>query len=91
MRLNRTHTTPDPSLGYHVASLIVHCRPELLNDLVERIEAENGLSVPQYDPIGKMVVLLEAPDEGQLTRGVQLIEQLPGVASINLIFHQIDR
>jgi nitrate reductase NapAB chaperone NapD len=26
-----------------------------------------------------------------MTRGISLIEQLPGVASTNLIFHQIDR
>lgn len=91
MRLNRHHTAPDPTAAYHVASLVVHCRPELFDDVVQRIESEDGLSVPQSDPTGKMVVLLEAQDEGHLTRGIQLIEQLPGVASTNLIFHQIDR
>jgi nitrate reductase NapD len=91
MRLTRNHTTPDPAAAYHVASLVVHCRPELLADIVRQIEATDGLSVPQSDPLGKMVVLIEAADEGYMTRGISLIEQLPGVASTNLIFHQIDR
>ena len=91
MRLTKQHISQDPSASYHVASLVVHCRPENVTRIISNIAAEKGLSVPQHETDGRLIVLLESPDEKHLTEGISFIEHLPGVVSTSLVFHQIDR
>ena len=82
---------PGQSEFHHIASLVVHCRPERLADIADSIDALEGASVPERDPQGKLVVLLEAGSEKHLVGTVSLIEQLSGVIGTGLVFHQIDQ
>ena len=75
----------------HVASLVVQCRPENLSDVVPRLEALADVEVPLQDERGKLVVLLDLPDETELLTRITQIEQLTGVISATLVYHgQVD-
>ena len=58
----------------HIASLVVHCRPEKFVAAEEVIAAMPGVEVPASDDNSKLVVLLE----------------LKEVVSATLVFHQVE-
>jgi len=78
------------SSGCHIASLIVLCHPDAFAEILKLIEAIPVASVPEQDPVGKLIVLIEAADEKQLMEPIRSIETFPGVISTSLVFHQID-
>ena len=90
MRNHRAIHAPDSEDACHIASLIVLCRPECLVETEAAITALPTASVPEADPLGKLIVLLEASGEGELVNSIRDIEQLPGVISASMVFHQID-
>ncbi len=76
--------------AWHIASLVVHCRPESLADTAAAIDALDDCSVPEREASGKLVALIEGPDEARLMRSIRAIEELPAVVSTSFVFHQID-
>ena len=74
----------------HIASLVVHCRPERLVDAHAAISAMPDVEVPATDERSKLVVLLEMTDESELLGGISRIEDVRGVVSATLVFHQVD-
>ena len=74
----------------HIASLVVLCQPGNLDAVAESICLLPGLEVPERDERGKLVALVEAPDEASLLDAIRSVEDLPGVISANLVFHQLD-
>ena len=90
MRNLKDISTGISSSGCHIASLIVLCHPETVTATVRAIEALADASVPEQDPSGKLIVLLEATDEKRLMEPIGVIEHLPGVISTSFVFHQID-
>ncbi len=87
-RLPRSAVEP---AQFHIASLVVHCRPERLAEVAANVEALDVASVPERDARGKLVVLLETASEQRLVDTVSEIERLPGVIGAGLVFHQIDQ
>jgi nitrate reductase NapD len=74
----------------HIASLVVHCRPESLAGTRAAIEALPNIEVPASDERGKLVVLMEMTDESELLGGISRIEATEGVICATLAFHQVD-
>ena len=74
----------------HIASLVVRCRPERLQEAQAAISAMPAIEVPASNDHTKMVVLLEMTDESELLGGISRIESTPGVVSATLVFHQVD-
>jgi nitrate reductase NapD len=74
----------------HIASLVVLCPPTQLDRVITHIESLPGLSVPESDPRGKLVTLMERPDGDSLLRSIRAVEALPGVLSTTLVYHQVD-
>lgn len=74
----------------HVSSLIVQARPEALDEVVAGIDAIAEAEVHGRDGVGKLVVVLETPDEGGINAAVDAISALAGVLTVNMVFHQID-
>lgn len=73
----------------HISSLIVHARPDALSAVKAFIEREGG-EVSQTDPRGKMIVVIETRDSGEITRFANTLSLMDGVLSANLVFHAID-
>mgnify|MGYP002714329694 CR=1 FL=1 len=72
----------------HIASLLVHCRPEWLAALKTNLQLLPGLELHQESPSGKLVVVLEAHDEATVLERLHAIQQLPGVLGAALIYHE---
>ena len=81
-------TSAHPSI--HVASLVVHARPERADVVVAAIEALDGAEVHGMSELGKVVVTLETGDEAGLVARIDAINAIAGVLSAALVFHQVE-
>ena len=75
---------------FHIASLVVHCRPDRVASLEGTIAALPGADVPASDLAGKLVVILESTSEQTIARQLEEIGALPGVLSATLVFHHVE-
>ena len=74
----------------HISSLVVHCRPDAIDSVIPAIEKFPDASVPEHSEEGKLVVLLETYNEGAVMQRISALEELAGVISVALVYHQID-
>ena len=74
----------------HISSLVVHCHPDHLNNAIETITALPGVEVPEHDPQGKLVVVMETPDQGAIVERLASIESVTGVIAATLVYHQVE-
>jgi nitrate reductase NapD len=72
----------------HIASLLVHCRPEWLAAVKANLQLLPGLELHQETTNGKLVVVLEAEHESRILAAIDHIQQLPGVLNAALIYHE---
>jgi len=73
----------------HIASLLVHCRPELLAAVKSNLQLLPDLELHQESAAGKVVVVLEAGHESRILDTISHIQQLPGVLNAALIYHEL--
>jgi periplasmic nitrate reductase NapD len=74
----------------HISSLIVQAMPDTMPAVNASVSAMPGLEVHAVEA-GKMVVVLETADEGEIVARLSEINLLDGVMSVNLVYHQVDR
>lgn len=79
-----------PVAEVHIASLVVHARPEHVAELEEAIAAFPGAAVAAADRSGKLVVTLESADERSIARQLDAIGALPGVLAATLVAHHAE-
>jgi len=73
----------------HIASLLVHCRPELMDAVKQNLVLLPGTELHQESAAGKVVVVLEAEHESRILDTISHIQQLPGVLNAALIYHEL--
>lgn len=73
----------------HIASLLVHARPQYLTSLKDNLRLLPGLELHQESPEGKLVVVLEAESESQILTRLEQINSLPGVLNAALVYHEM--
>lgn len=73
----------------HIASLLVHCRPELLEAVKRNLVLMPGTELHQENAAGKLVVVLEAEHESRILEAIGHIQQIPGVLNAALIYHEL--
>ena len=73
--------------GLTISSLLVQARAEDHGRLKAEIAALPGTEVYGGSGAGKLVVVIETPDDAALVRGIDRIGALPGVLGVNLVFH----
>jgi|SRR6478672_6561462 len=76
--------------GGEIASVLVQARPDRLAGVEAAIAALGGCEIYGRDPVGKLVVVVDAPDAGSLGTTLNTIALLPDVYSASLVFHAID-
>ena len=74
----------------HIASLVVQCLPERLDRTCALIKSLPDTEIPTRAEGGKLVVLLEMASEADLLQCITEIENMSGVISANLAYHQIE-
>lgn len=73
----------------HISSLIVQVRPECAEAICRAIR-ENGGEVAASDPRGKLIVVIETPDEAGVSGFADSLAVMDGVLSANLVYHLVD-
>lgn len=73
----------------HIASLLVHCRPEFFEAVKQNLVLLPDLELHQESPAGKVVVVLEAEHESRILETISHIQQMPGVLNGALIYHEL--
>jgi len=88
-RLLRTDQVIAPP-GGEIASILVQARPDRLAEVEASIVALAGCEIYGRDPVGKLVVVVDAADAGALGSTLNTIALLPDVFTASLVFHAID-
>ncbi|MGK9065005.1 chaperone NapD [Stutzerimonas chloritidismutans] len=73
----------------HIASLLVHCRPELIDAVKGNLSLLPDIELHQTSPAGKIVVVIEAEHERRILETIDRIQQIPGVLNAALIYHEL--
>lgn len=73
----------------HIASLLIHIRPELLDAVKTNLRQLDGLELHQENPQGKLVVVLETIHERHILDRIDQINNLPGVLNAALVYHEL--
>lgn len=74
---------------WHIAGLVVRVRLERMTALATELTALPGLEVHAFEA-GKIVITLEASGTAAILACMAQIEELTGVLSVHLVYHQID-
>jgi periplasmic nitrate reductase NapD len=80
---------PDVAGEWHVASLVVRHRPEAVAALAAAIDASEGLELAMQDAT-RSVLVQECSGTGALMASVDRLQILPGVLSVNLVYHHVE-
>jgi len=75
----------------HISSLIVHIRPDKLQQIEISINLLAGAELITMSPIGKAVVVLEAPNQGVIMEVIDKINALDGVINTGLVYHEFEK
>ena len=76
---------------WHISSLIVHIRPEKWQEIETSINLLEGAELITMSPIGKAVVVLEAPNQRVIMEVIDNINALDGVLSTGLVYHEFEK
>jgi nitrate reductase NapD len=79
-----------PNPPTEIASILVRTRPERLDMAVRAIEALPGAQIYSRDPKGKLVVVLEAANVGEIGTTLNTISLMPAVLTAALVFQGTD-
>lgn len=88
MRPDAPDRLPDAA-EWHIASILVHLRPERSADVRAAIADLGDVDV-HAEERGRMVVTVEGPHEGRIADRMTAIHLLPGVMSAVMVFHHAE-
>ena len=75
---------------FHIASLVVQTLPSNVHSVQEAIARLGGAEIKAVTIGGQIIVLLETKSEAEFLMRFDEIEHLHGVASVMLVFHQVE-
>ena len=74
---------------WHIASLVVRCRPERMAEVGAAIGALPDTEVRAAQG-GRLAVVIEAPGTGGIADRVGAIRELPGVLAADPVYHHAE-
>ena len=80
---------PERLPEWHLASLVVRHRPDAIPALASVIEGADGLELALQDDT-RSVLLQESEGTAGLMDNIGLVESVPGVYAVNLVYHHIE-
>lgn len=81
---------PEPAAEWHLASLLVRHHPEAIPALAAAIATADGLALELQDDT-RSVLVQESDDTAGLMANIDLLQAVPGVVSVNLVHHHVER
>lgn len=83
-------SSPSGRQKAEIVSLIVNAFPDHLDGVAAEIAALPGAEVHAQDPKGKLIVVLEAPTQGDIGAMANAISGIPHVLSAAMVFQATD-
>ena len=74
----------------NLSGILVMTHPQNLPRVVTELKALPGVEVHQQDPLGRVVVVLEAETVREETNGLRCIQAVPGVLMAEMVFHYFE-
>ncbi|NNG13320.1 MAG: chaperone NapD [Halobacteria archaeon] len=74
----------------NISGVLVRARPENINAVTSRLEALTGVEVHGANPDGRLVVTVEESGDRAMADTVVRMQDLPGVISASMIYHQYE-
>ncbi|MDX1633974.1 MAG: chaperone NapD [Marinobacter sp.] len=72
----------------HIASLLVHVRPDASQGLMDYLAAHRDIEVHAASPEGKLVLVVERSRPDGITDALEQLAGQPGVVNCVLIYHE---
>ncbi len=72
----------------HIASLIVHVRPEFLAPVTRWIGDHSELELHLSSPQGKLVVVMESQNHFDINTVIETMKDQRGVLNVALVYHE---
>ena len=79
-----------PENEVHISSLVVHVKPEFLEQTKEKILELPNTEIYGESEEGKLIVVLETENQGYITDSIDKINDFEGILNVALVFHQIE-
>jgi nitrate reductase NapD len=74
----------------HISSLVVHALPSKVEAVHRAIRQLDGTEIHAVTVEGRMIVTVETRNETDFLKRFAEIDQLTGVVSTALVFHQVE-
>lgn len=81
---------PDHAPEWHLASLVVRHQPDALPALAEAVAGTRGLDLALQEDTCSVLVQ-ESDGTRGLMESIDLLQALPGVITVNLVYHHVER
>lgn len=75
----------------HISSLVVHSWPENTDAVCDALAALENVEIHARDPSGKLILVLETDNDGEVVERLNTIQSIPGVLSVALVFHHFEQ
>jgi len=77
--------------GLYVSGVLVHTRPEHLDQLHGQLAAVPGVEVQATTSEGRLITVIERQSDAELADAFKHIQNTRGVLSASLVYHYSDR
>lgn len=74
----------------NLSGILVMVRPAHLPAVAAELDALPGVEVHQQDPLGRLIVVLEADSVRAEADGLRRIKAVPGVLMAEMVFHYFE-
>jgi periplasmic nitrate reductase NapD len=74
----------------NISSVIVHAQPGAAEAVKARLARVDGVEVHAASAEGKIIVTIEATDDGCMADTFERISRLDSVMSASMVFHQVE-
>lgn len=81
---------PESATEWHLASLVVRHHPEAIPALATAVANAQGLELALQDDT-RSVLVQESDGTAGLMANIDLLQALPGVVTVNLVYHHVER
>lgn len=72
----------------HIAGVLVHTRPEWIENVHAQLLAIDGLELHATNPDGRMVITIESDDRNEVAEALFRINTAENVLSASLVYEQ---
>ena len=73
----------------NLVSMVMMIRPERLAGFRQQIASVDGAEIHIASAEGKLVVTVEADDQRSLLQRIETLQNMEGLISSNLVYHQV--